>query len=145
MSNCEKTSEREKSMNPTRIAGWSHVLTVGVISAIAITGTQTRMLAGPRRSLDTMAQSEDEINDKNWQNHPKIVAIRKIVIRPRPESGMARTKLSTEFVMKAGLVDFESLAMQRGPSGGTSIIRRGKIHPGMITTTTTMLVDCDSY
>src|SRR6185295_11733694 len=53
----KKTSEREKGMNPTRIADWSRVLIVGVISAIAITGTQTRMLAGPHQSLDTKAQS----------------------------------------------------------------------------------------
>jgi len=72
-------------MDPTRIAAWSHVLTVGVISAIAITGMQTRVLAGPRRPPDTTAQSEDEINDKNWQNHPKIVAIRKIVNSAKAE------------------------------------------------------------
>jgi predicted SPOUT superfamily RNA methylase MTH1 len=40
---------------------------------------QIRVLADPRPSLDTSAQSEDEINEKNWQNNPKIVAIRKLV------------------------------------------------------------------
>jgi hypothetical protein len=55
------------------------VLSMGVISAIAITGMQIRMLAGARPSLVTTAQSDDEINDKNWQSNPKIVAIRKIV------------------------------------------------------------------
>jgi hypothetical protein len=52
---------------------------MGVISAIAITGMQIRVLADPRPSLDTSAQSEDEINEKNWQNNPKIIAIRKLV------------------------------------------------------------------
>jgi len=40
---------------------------------------QTRVLAGPRLSLNTTDQSEDEINDRNWQKNSKIVAIRKIV------------------------------------------------------------------
>ncbi len=62
-------------MNTRRIL----VLTVGVISSIAITGMQIRLLADPHPWLDTTAQSEDEINDKNWQNNPKIVAIRKLV------------------------------------------------------------------
>jgi len=48
-----------KSMNTTRIAALFLLLTMGVISATA--------------------QSEDEINDKNWQKHPKIIAIRRIV------------------------------------------------------------------
>ena len=46
-------------MNPTRIL----VFTIGVISA----------------SLNITAQTKDEINDKNWQNNPQIIAIRKIV------------------------------------------------------------------
>ena len=81
-------------MNPTRIADWSRVLTVGVILAIAITGMQTRMLAGPHRSLHPMAQSEDELNDKNWQNHPKIVAIRKIVnsVKSEVRNGVYKTE-----------------------------------------------------
>jgi predicted SPOUT superfamily RNA methylase MTH1 len=29
--------------------------------------------------ISATAQSENEVNDKNWQNHPKIVAIRRIV------------------------------------------------------------------
>jgi hypothetical protein len=66
-------------MNTTRIAAWSLLSTMAVISTIAGAGMQTRVLAGPRLSLDTPAQSEDEINDKNWQSNPKIVAIRKIV------------------------------------------------------------------
>ena len=65
-------------MNTTRIAAW-FLLTVGLSSAMVGTGMQTRVLAGPRLSLETAGQSEDEINDKNWQTHPKIVAIRKIV------------------------------------------------------------------
>src|ERR1044072_852573 len=52
---------------------------MGVISSIAITGMQIRVLGDPRPLLDTTAQSEDEINDRNWQNNPKIVAIRKLV------------------------------------------------------------------
>ena len=52
-------SEMEKSMNMTRIAACFLLLTMGVISATA--------------------QSEDEINDKNWQQHPKIIGIRKMV------------------------------------------------------------------
>ena len=62
-------------MNTRRIL----VLTMGVISAIAITGMQIQVLADRRPSPDITAQSEDEINDKNWQNNPKIVAIRKLV------------------------------------------------------------------
>ena len=66
-------------MNTSRIVACFLLLTSGVISAIAVTGMQTRVLAGPRLSLDTTAQSEAEINDRNWQNNSKIVAIRKIV------------------------------------------------------------------
>jgi len=66
-------------MNTTRIADWFLLLTMGVISAIAITGMQTRVLAGSRLLLDATTQAEDEINDKNWQSNPKIIAIRKIV------------------------------------------------------------------
>ena len=66
-------------MNPTRIAAWFLLLTMGVISAIAFTGMQTRLLASPRLSPNATAQSDDEINDKNWQNNPQIIAIRKIV------------------------------------------------------------------
>ena len=62
-------------MNTKRIL----VLTMGVFSTIAINGMQTRVLARLRPSLNTTAQSKDEINDKNWENNPKIVAIRKIV------------------------------------------------------------------
>ena len=47
-------------MNPTRIL----LLTIGLISA---TGMQVRVLA------------QKEIKHKNWQNNPKIVAIREIV------------------------------------------------------------------
>jgi len=66
-------------MNTTRIAVRFLLLTIGVISAIAVTGMQTRVLAGLRLSLDTTAQSKDEIHHNNWQNNSKIVAIRKIV------------------------------------------------------------------
>jgi hypothetical protein len=59
-------------MNTTRIL----VLSMEVISAIAITGMQIRVLANLRPSLNVTAQSKDEINDKNWQNNPKIIAIR---------------------------------------------------------------------
>ena len=62
-------------MNTTRIL----VLTMGVISAIAITGMQIRVLANLRPSRNITAQSKDEINDKNWQNNPRIISIRKIV------------------------------------------------------------------
>jgi len=63
-------------MNMTRIAASSLLLTMGVFSAIAVTG-QTGVLARPVPSLDVTAQSEDQINDKNWQKHPTIIAIRK--------------------------------------------------------------------
>jgi predicted SPOUT superfamily RNA methylase MTH1 len=46
-------------MNTTRIVACVLLLTIGVVSA--------------------SAQSENEIRDKNWQNHPKIIAIRRIV------------------------------------------------------------------
>jgi len=66
-------------MNTTRIPAWFLLLTIGLILATAVTALQTRVLANPRLSLDTAAQSEDEINDKNWQNNSRIVAIRKMV------------------------------------------------------------------
>jgi hypothetical protein len=40
---------------------------------------QTPGLGSNVPSPDLTVQSEDEINDKNWQNHPKIIAIRRIV------------------------------------------------------------------
>ena len=55
------------------------VLVMVVISATVITGLQIRVLAAPRPSLDNTAQSEVEINDKNWQNNPRIITIRKLV------------------------------------------------------------------
>jgi len=66
-------------MNPTRTAAWFLLLTMGVISAIEFIGMQTRVLASPPLSLDATVQSEDEINDRNWQKNSKIIAIRKIV------------------------------------------------------------------
>ena len=54
------------------------VLVIGVISAV-IGGMQIRVSAATRSSLDHTAQSEAELNDKNWQNNPKIIAIRKMV------------------------------------------------------------------
>jgi hypothetical protein len=65
-------------MNTTRIAAWFLFLTIGFISAIADSGMQTRVLAGSLLQ-DPKAQSQDEINDKNWQSNSQIVAIRKIV------------------------------------------------------------------
>ena len=52
---------------------------MAVFSAIVITGIPIRVLAVPRISPYNYAQSEDEITDKNWQNNPKIIAIRKMV------------------------------------------------------------------
>ena len=66
-------------MNPTRIAAWFLLLTLVMTSASAVTAMRTRVLAGPRLSPDTTHQSEDEINDRNWQKNSKIIAIRKIV------------------------------------------------------------------
>jgi hypothetical protein len=63
-------------MNPTPIAAWFLLL---IISASPVIAMRTRVVAGPRLSLDTTDQSEDEINDRNWQTNSKIVAIRKIV------------------------------------------------------------------
>ena len=51
-------------MNTTRIL----VLTIGLVSALAVAGMQTRVLG-----------QSPAINDKNWQTSPKIIAIRKIV------------------------------------------------------------------
>jgi len=65
-------------MNPTRMATWSLVI-MTVVSAMVLTGMQTRVLACPRLSLEITAQSEEEIKGKNWQSNPQIVAIRKIV------------------------------------------------------------------
>lgn len=77
----------------TRIAASSLLLTMGVFSAIAVTG-QTALLARPVPSLDVTAQSEDEINDKNWQKHPTIIAIRRIVNSANAEvrSGAFKTE-----------------------------------------------------
>jgi hypothetical protein len=84
----------EKSMNMTHIAVSSLLLTMGVLSAIAATGMQTGVLARPVPSLNTTAQSEDEINDKNWQRHPQIIAIRRIVNSANAEvrSGALKTE-----------------------------------------------------
>ena len=78
----------------TRIATSSLLLTMGVFSAIAVTGMQTGVLARPVPSLDVTAQSEDEINDKNWQKHPTIIAIRRIVNSANAEvrSGAFKTE-----------------------------------------------------
>ena len=65
-------------MNTTRIAAWFLLLVIGIVSVITDTEMQTRVLAGPPLP-DTKAQSEAEITDKNWENNPKIVAIRKKV------------------------------------------------------------------
>jgi hypothetical protein len=62
-------------MNTTRIL----VLTVGVSSAIAITGMQIRVLGNLHPWPNITAQSKHEINDRKWQKNPKIIAIRKIV------------------------------------------------------------------
>jgi len=45
----------------------------------AVTGMQIRALGGPVPSLDSTPQSEEEVADKNWRRHPKIVPIRKLV------------------------------------------------------------------
>jgi hypothetical protein len=66
-------------MNPTRIAAWFLLLTLVIVSASTIGAVRARALAGPHLSLDTTDQSENEINDKNWQTNPRIIAIRKIV------------------------------------------------------------------
>src|SRR5437868_10387540 len=66
-------------MNTTRIAVWFLLLTLGVISTIAVGGMQTRVIAGPRLRLDSPTQSEVAINDQNWQKNSQIVAIRQIV------------------------------------------------------------------
>ncbi len=63
----------------TRIATSLLLLIMGAISAIAVPRMQPSVLARSFPSLDTTAQSEGEINDKNWQKHPKIIAIRRIV------------------------------------------------------------------
>lgn len=60
------------SVNMTRIAVLSLLLTMGVFSAIAVNGLQTGVSA-------RTVQFKDEINDKNWQTHPRIIAIRRIV------------------------------------------------------------------
>ena len=61
-------------MKTIRIVAWLLLLTIGVFPATA--------------------QSQDEINDKNWQNHPQIIAIRKIVNSANAEvrSGAFRTE-----------------------------------------------------
>jgi hypothetical protein len=77
----------------SRIAASSLLLAMGVFSAIAVTG-QTGVLARPVPSLHGTAQSEDEINDKNWQKHPTIIAIRRIVNSANAEvrSGAFKTE-----------------------------------------------------
>ena len=45
----------------------------------AVTGVQIRLLRGPVPSSNAAAQSQEEVADKNWQQHPKIIPIRKLV------------------------------------------------------------------
>jgi hypothetical protein len=79
-------------MKTTRLAAW-FLLTMGLISASVISEMQAHVL-GARPSLRVTTQSEAEINDKNWQSHPKILAIRKIVNSANAEvkSGAYKTE-----------------------------------------------------
>jgi WD40 repeat protein len=45
----------------------------------AVSGSQLRSLGGDVESVDSATPSRDEIPEANWQRHPKIIAIRKIV------------------------------------------------------------------
>jgi hypothetical protein len=58
-------------MNPTRIATWFLLLSLGVISATATPQSEARD--------DQSDNGGEVISDKNWQKHPKIIAIRRIV------------------------------------------------------------------
>ena len=106
---------------------------------------QARVLAVQGLSLRATVKSDDEINDRTGRAIPRSSRFEKSSIQPMPKSKVARTKLSTAFVRKAGLVDFELPATQRELSGGTSTIRKVKIHRGTIITTTTMPEDCGLF
>ena len=80
-------------MKTTRLTAW-FLLTTGVFSAIGINQMQPRVLAVQGLSLRATVKSDDEINDRNWQSHPKIIAIRKIVNSANAEvkSGAYKTE-----------------------------------------------------
>ena len=90
------------------------VVAMGVISATVITGMQIRVLAVPRFFWDNTAQSEAEISDKNWQNNPRIIAIRKMVNSATIE--IRKGTLKTEHrVCEEGW--FSRLRIARGANG----------------------------
>ena len=125
----------------TRIAASTLLLTMGVFSAIAVTG-QTGVLARPVPSLDVTAQSGDEINDKNWQKHPTIIAIRRIVNSANAAVRSGAFKTEHRICEEGWFSRLRIARDSRGPSDGTSIIRRVKTRPGTIISTTTMRVVC---
>ena len=69
-------------MNPTSIAPWFLLLMMGVVSAIATpTDLPAVVAVAPQSqaSEDQSGNAGEVISDKNWQKHPKIIAIRRIV------------------------------------------------------------------
>lgn len=69
-------------MNPTSIATWFLLLMMGVVSAIATPTDLPAVVAVAPQSQASEDQSDNAgevISDKNWQKHPKIIAIRRIV------------------------------------------------------------------
>ena len=69
-------------MNPIRIASWFLLLTMGIISAKANPIDPPAIGAVAPQSQSSKDQSDNAgevISDKNWQKHPKIIAIRRIV------------------------------------------------------------------
>ena len=108
----------------TPTAAWFLLLMTGLISTTAT------------------AQSNDEVNDKNWQSNPKIIAIRQMVNSTTAE--VKKGALKTEHrICEEGW--FSRLRIARDSKG---IVRwyqhyqEGKTHPGTIITTTMMPVDC---
>lgn len=72
----------EESENPMRMATLFLLLSLGVISAIGnpIHPPAIGTVAPPSQSSRDQSENGGEvISDKNWQKHPKIIAIRRIV------------------------------------------------------------------
>jgi len=129
-------------MTTTRIPAWFLLLTMGLILATAVTGLQTRVLANPRLSLDTAAQSEDEINDKNWQTNSRIVAIRKMVNAASAKVRNGAFKTEHRICEEGWFSRLRIACDSKGIVRWYQHYQEGKTHPGTIITTTMMPVDC---
>ncbi|HZI62512.1 MAG TPA: hypothetical protein VFD62_17490 [Pyrinomonadaceae bacterium] len=68
-------------MNTIRIATWFFLLSMGVIPATKAINFPVIVTVAPQlqSSEDQSDNAGEVLSDKNWQKHPKIVAIRRIV------------------------------------------------------------------